>query len=214
MCFVLLGCPHIATRKVPDFLLSTNQLVESSFSAKTVRFRYTGCPIGIYIFSLSKSKTVNLNVTNHMKRKERFENIFLAISLLTFMMSLTQTAFIVDKGGSDPGRIHSFYALIGGWFALFSGGAGIAWIANPLLLLSWILISRNIRIAMIASIMATAASASFLLFNQIITDEAGHIGRIIKSGWGYWLWLSSCCSFAVGTVLLYTAFRNQQPTTP
>ena len=149
-----------------------------------------------------------------MKRKKRVENIFLTISMGTFLMSLTQTAFMIDKSDSDSGSMHSLLALLTGWLALFSSPAGTAWVANPLLVLSWFFISRNIRKALIASILATAASASFLLFGEIISDEAGHTSEIIGYGSGYWLWLISCCSFMIGTAVLYIAGRNQQQTTP
>src|SRR5689334_16900502 len=45
-------------------------------------------------------------------------------------------------------------ALFGGWFAMGLGGSGNAWMANPLLLASWILIFRSAKSSLILSFFA------------------------------------------------------------
>lgn len=93
-------------------------------------------------------------------------------------------------------------AFLLGWFAMFSGGAGISWIANPLLFISWFTLKKNIQTAVLLSAIATLSSLSFLLFDRIGTSESGHSQQILVYKAGYWIWLSSCATTLVGSVIL------------
>ena len=89
-----------------------------------------------------------------------------------------------------------------GWAGLFSGGAAISWMANPLLLASWLLLGKKLKAAMFLSIFATLLSLSFLLFDGIVDNEGGQPHKIISYKAGYWLWAGSCICMMVGTYAL------------
>ncbi|PZP52549.1 MAG: hypothetical protein DI598_00500 [Pseudopedobacter saltans] len=72
---------------------------------------------------------------------------------------------------------------------LLYGTPGLVWMANPLLLLSWIFNKK--KIALIFGILAIIAALSFLFIKRMIADEAGHYSSIDQHYLGYWLWLSS-----------------------
>lgn len=79
--------------------------------------------------------------------------------------------------------------------------AALCWLANPLLILSWIFIKNN-KLSLIMSVLSTLIAISFLLFDEIIADEAGHYRRIIGYEIGYWLWVSSNGIMLFGNYLI------------
>jgi hypothetical protein len=83
------------------------------------------------------------------------------------------------------------------------GGAAMTWFANPILAASWILSKRNPLLSLTGSLLATLISLSFLLFHNIIDNEAGHYNTIISYKLGYWLWVASSTSMLIGNCILY-----------
>jgi hypothetical protein len=77
--------------------------------------------------------------------------------------------------------------LLFGWL-----GNG-AWYANPLLLLTWILllIPNGGRKALYFAAGSLALSLSFLFQRRIIGDAAGHEFAITRYAAEYWIWLAS-----------------------
>ncbi len=127
-------------------------------------------------------------------------NRLLIISIMIFLFSLSQKTYCHNN---DCGEYWSgFLLLIFGWMGLFVGGAGFCWIANPLLILSWILIRKNIIVSTILSGISTFFSIVFLFFDKIMIDEAGHYGEITGYRLGYWLWLSSILITFIGSILI------------
>ena len=128
------------------------------------------------------------------------KQILLIISIGIFLLSLSQKTYCHNDncGGLGSG----FFLLILGWFGLFVGGAGFCWIANPLLILSWILIRVKIIASLILSGISTVIMISFLFFDKIMVDEAGHYGEITGYGLGYWLWMTSSLVTFVGSLLI------------
>jgi hypothetical protein len=124
--------------------------------------------------------------------------LIISISALLFAASLTQCAFGIDR--ADDNCWSSLAALLTGW--LNPAGAGIAWYANPLLLVACIVIFKNEKLSVLLGFAACVFALSFLLFKKIITDEAGHYSNITYKGAGYRLWLSSCLSFLIGSSLV------------
>lgn len=141
------------------------------------------------------SKPVN-NKEDHPIKKVVF-----VTSLLLFLVSLTQQCYCTTADCGD-----SIMAFLLGWAALLSGGAGIAWLANPLLIASWILLRKNLKATMFLSVGAVLFSLSFLLFDSVIANEAGHKQIIISYKTGFWLWVSSSMIMLVGT--FYLMFRH------
>lgn len=92
-------------------------------------------------------------------------------------------------------------------------GATLTWLANPLLCCSWITLKDQPKWSARLSLLATALSLSFLLFDQVIADEAGHYRQITGYGPGYWLWVSGCLVMLAGSVwLTYARGRNRRVT--
>ncbi len=129
------------------------------------------------------------------------KNILLILSIFLFILSLTQRGYAVDYKPSDKG-IPIIYVLMGGIGLLGFGGAFIAWLANPLLIISWILPQGKLLWKVGLSALAVLFSASFLLFDEIIKDEAGHIGKITGYGAGYWIWMASSLVYFFGNLYL------------
>ena len=91
--------------------------------------------------------------------------------------------------------------LIGGIFGIFTGGAALAWLANPFIFLSWI-IYKHPALSLFLSLVGLGIAFSFSFADQIITNEAGHYAPIIKLSIGCWLWTLSMLSMVVGNFLL------------
>ncbi len=128
-----------------------------------------------------------------------------AISAILLAASLTQTAFTIDKA---DGAWLAILAFLTGWMDLF--GAGISWLANPLVVLSWIfLLCRKSKFALLAAFFSVLFALSFLCFRKIMSDEGGNFSKIVTYNAGYWLWLSSCIVSFAGSLIL---FLKQQKT--
>ena len=138
---------------------------------------------------------------------QKLRKYSLIISIILYCLSLTQDAFYIDKNDHDAWS--SLPALILGWLGiLFGSGAAFTWLANPVLFLSWFFLFNNIKSALLTSILASIIAASFLLFHEIISDEAGNYSKITHYGAGYWLWLISCLITLLGTVKLYSSAKS------
>ena len=122
--------------------------------------------------------------------------IFIA-SISLFIISLTQKCYCTTSECGD-----SIMAFLLGWAALLSGGAGISWLANPLLFASWIMLRKNLKLSMFLSVAAALLSLSFLLFDTVIANEAGQKHQIIAYKLGYWLWMGSNLVMLLGTFVL------------
>ncbi len=113
------------------------------------------------------------------------QKITLGLSIALFAASLTQKSFCLENGCSD-----SLEDFVFGIFGLLIGGACLCWLANPLLILSWLVTKYNLT-ALIFSSISTVIALSFLLFDEIIMDEAGWPQQIVSYELGYWLWVGS-----------------------
>jgi hypothetical protein len=84
----------------------------------------------------------------------------------------------------------------------------IAWWANPVLLVSWITLSRtpkNPILSLVLSITALALMLSFLFAGDVIADEGGGRTAVISYGAGYWCWVASAALASIA------AFRELLP---
>lgn len=134
-------------------------------------------------------------------QQKTISQITLFFSFLIFLISLTKDAFCTTSG-----CIGSSTALFWGFFGLFIGGASLTWLANPILIISWIMILRNSRhkkLLLTGSIISTILSLSFLLFDKIITDEGGFEKDILNYKVGYWLWMASSLVLLIGNSTIY-----------
>ena len=117
-----------------------------------------------------------------------------------FLVSLGFEAFCTTNGCRS-----SVDVLLVGWFGLLSGGAGICWLANPMIIIGLILTFKGSKYSVIFSALATALCFSFLLFDQVIEDEAGHYREIISYQAGYWLWCSSAVLLFINNIVFRKA---------
>ncbi|MCH4554128.1 hypothetical protein [Aestuariibaculum lutulentum] len=129
---------------------------------------------------------------------ERHKIVF--ISLIIYLVSLTQKTYCVDNDCGD--YWNGYYLLIYGWVGLIVGGAGYCWIANPLLILSWLLPKDKIKTSLIFSGISAFFAIIFLFFSEIMKDEAGHYGQITGYKLGYILWLISTLITFIGFIYL------------
>lgn len=120
----------------------------------------------------------------------------LATGIGLLLLSLTQKCYCTTDTCGD-----SLAVFIMGAFGIFAGGAALCWLANPLLLLSWVFIKNN-KQSTLFSLAAVCISISFLFFNKIIDDEAGHYKTIVGYQIGYWLWLGSSLITLTGNLLI------------
>lgn len=120
----------------------------------------------------------------------------LSLSIGLLIIALTQKCYCTTSLCGD-----SIAVFIFGLFGIFFAGAALCWLANPLLILSWILIKNN-KLSLILSLISTLIAISFLLFDEIIDDEAGHYRKIVGYELGYWLWVSSNCVMLFGNYLI------------
>lgn len=123
------------------------------------------------------------------------QSLFLS-SLVLFLVSLTQKTFCTHNGCSD-----ALGNLFFGFIVLFDGG-GISWLANPLLIVSWVGLSINSRYTLLTSVAAFLLSLSFLFVRQILVNEGGAHSTIIEYKLGYWLWVSSTAIMVLAGVLI------------
>jgi len=128
--------------------------------------------------------------------------IILIISIGFFISSFTRVGYCTTAHCAD-----SLAVFISGVFGFFLSWAGLVWLANPLLITSWITTNRNLKLSIITSLLATILSLSFLLFNKIIDNENGDLNEIVSYKLGYWLWAASSLSMLIGNCILYFPAR-------
>lgn len=128
---------------------------------------------------------------------EKIKKYIRVTSIVLFAASLTQKCYCTTSNCGD-----SLPVLLIGWLGMFSGGATLTWLANPFLFISWILVPKNLKSAMIFSTLAGLFSMGFLMFDAVVDSEAGHVNQIIAYKAGYWLWLSSCWVMLIGSFWL------------
>lgn len=134
-----------------------------------------------------------------IKRKSKLKTAILILGMGMFFLSLFTTGFCTNVGCKS-----SIEAFAFGWLALFYGQAAFAWLANPLLIIAWILLIKDKISAWIFGLFATIVSLSFLAFPNIIENETGKYSLILSIHSGYWLWLSSCLVTFFGSLILRT----------
>jgi hypothetical protein len=131
----------------------------------------------------------------------KLKHILTAISVLLFVSSLYCVPFKIEGDDSKPGIVY----LLLGWIDL--AGAGISWLANPLLLFAWMYLFRNVKTSIWLSSIALIFSTSFLCFDESRVNEGR---KIISIDSGYYLWLISIIIFFASTIVVYI-LENEQP---
>lgn len=131
--------------------------------------------------------------------------VLLALSAVVYLVSLTcPEAFCVSGNCTNwPG----YGVLLLGWTMLGQTLANDTWFANLLLFVGWALILLGRRLpAVLPSAGALGLAATFLLAQDVVTNEAGIKFAITGVRLGYWLWLAS---MAVALVAAMLCVRQQ-----
>ncbi len=127
---------------------------------------------------------------------EPVNRFYIITSIILFVFSLPLVAFSVGNEG-----VYSFMALLLGPLGMIVlDGASFSWLANPCILVAWISARAKLsNSAMYASSFALIFGLMFLLFNEIVANEAGTSGTISKIQAGYWFWLISIVLIFIGS---------------
>ncbi len=135
--------------------------------------------------------------------------IILFASIGLFLASLTQHAYCTENICGDGNEFQGLLLVIVGIFGIVASPAGIAWFANPSLLIAWVTFNKIGNLSLYASIIAAILSFSFLFFDEVVANEAGGTTKIISYNLGYWLWLSSSIIMLLGNIGVIIQRRNQ-----
>ena len=137
-------------------------------------------------------------------------------SITLFIISLTQESYCTNQCGNSLAVF-----LVGGLGVLFeigaltdkylnintigevdyTIGATFSWLANPALLIAWLTYKESKTTSLVFTIFSFVLMLSFLTFDEVIDNEAGHYNKIISYKAGYWLWISSSAVLAAGALL-------------
>ena len=144
------------------------------------------------------------------KLDDNYLKITFSLSVLLFALSLSQTAFYIDRPKEN--EFSSVIVFAVGWMVFLAGNffETLIWLANPLYLMTIILSGFSHRIfPIISAIFAIVLALLFLKVDGIATDESGSgtIYKITKLGPGYWLWLSA---IAIAFFGLLMSFINKK----
>ncbi|MBD8880520.1 hypothetical protein IHE49_08495 [Rhodanobacter sp. 7MK24] len=148
-------------------------------------------------------------VLYHQPDKTRhimIKRALVAGSLLVYAVALYMDPY-QQVGPANDGSWGGLALLLIGWLGVFMGI--VPWLANPFLLLAWILSFRQRGQGVVyASASAIAFGLSFLFYREIPTDEAGHYAAIAHYQAGYWLWLISMILMLATGLIVEARYRS------
>jgi hypothetical protein len=138
--------------------------------------------------------------------------ILLVGSIASYAASLATPAFYDSR--NTEGWL-GLAALISGVFGVLGGF--YCWLANPLLVVAWILaLTKKSPWAICGTaILACLLSSEFMRHDLIYVDEGGSKAKITSLGIGYWLWLiSQILMFVHGLFQLLVRGGGKKPNGP
>lgn len=134
--------------------------------------------------------------------------IFTFLSIILLFISFSQKAYCVDENCGESWSGLMCFLL--GIFSLIFSLSGISWLLNPFMIISYIIPIKNITFKLAFSALALTFGLSFLLFDEIIKNEAGHYGKITGYEIGYWIWILSAVINLTG--ILIVKLKNNKNT--
>ena len=102
-----------------------------------------------------------------------------------------------------------------GFVCLLFGFSYLAWFANPLFLVSIVLLSLNRSdMALATSTASVILAATTFLIRNVSFNEAGHMANVVGYGLGFYLWIASMCVVLVMSVLSTTVGKAKGVVAP
>ncbi|MBI1374301.1 MAG: hypothetical protein GC159_16415 [Phycisphaera sp.] len=142
--------------------------------------------------------TINVTASTPWRSRVLTRRVLVTSSVLLFAASLTQDGFLIS--GENPRAWASCFGLLFfGWIGVLQGV--FAWLANPLLISSWLLLKARRTRSIMCALAALMFALSFLLYKEIVTDEAGGVSSITRYSAGYWLWVASIAIAVLGAIV-------------
>jgi hypothetical protein len=124
----------------------------------------------------------------------------IVLAAVLFLSSLGLKTLILSHG--DSGFLMGFVCLLFGFSYL-------AWFANPLFLVSIILLSLNRSgMALAASTASLILAATTFLIQKAPFNEAGHMANVVGYGLGFYLWIASMSAIFLTSVLSTTMAKT------
>ena len=127
--------------------------------------------------------------------KIKRENLLYYSSVIIYLISLTQNAFQLNNEDEHYG----YLSLIFGFYAVFD--TGICWLANFLIIFSWLF--RDKKTSLYYSLSALILGISFLFVDEIVMGTNNKYGKITGYDIGYYLWISSFLIMTIRNILNY-----------
>jgi hypothetical protein len=130
---------------------------------------------------------------------ERTVNAALAFSVVLFLACLPFDSFCIN--GSCSGW-PSWGVLAFGFLGISASPANMIWIANPLLITSWLATFRRWTLfPLLLGGSALVLALTFLFAKTAVTNEGGIPFPITGYRTGYWLWLASMTMACIAALL-------------
>jgi hypothetical protein len=127
--------------------------------------------------------------------------LWLLMSIVLFMSSLVFKSYCTATSScaniNFGGLLSLVFGLVGVFMLHFPA---FPWLANPLLFVSWITYKKKPKTSLILSILSLLFMLSFLLVDEIISNEAGMKSKVVSYGLGYWLWVMSAIFIIIGNL--------------
>ncbi len=129
--------------------------------------------------------------------------LLLLAAAISFCIAIVDVVYTTEEQD-----VHGYWILLAGWlgFLFFQ----FAWFANPLTVLSLLLMRKHPWWALFVSALALMCMAQAFLFSEIPTDTHGNTTTIISRGVGFYCWIASivCVFYAVVMSLIYNASKR------
>jgi len=140
--------------------------------------------------------------------------MLLGASILLFALCMPMDAVCIEGACHDW---QGWSALSLGWYEIawlgkISPVVSLAWLANPVLLVAWVLLLlRFWRAAAWAGTVATVMALGFSLGTRIVMTDWGGTSPITGHPAGYWVWVLSTAFAAAAGVLGASTWDDGPP---
>ena len=145
-----------------------------------------------------------------------YESLILGPAGILFGYNLLLWPSIVATGMLAAERWHQAAAVAGlaslGLISVSPDTAGYtAWLANPVIVVAWLLYLRNVRrAALLSAVMAFGLALTFLLVEHFPGGPKLEMVDVVSFGAGYWLWIAAVAITTAGASADTILFRDSR----